>query len=161
DAATGSTVIQMTPGLDAGPSIGVDRVAIDPDETAGELEARLSDRGAQLVLDVVDKLAAGTVEPIEQDKSQATKAPRLTKEQGEVDWSRPAHEIKNQVRALHPWPRAYTNWQRSSGEPLRLILDRVQLAEGDFESASPGTVVAVGERLIVATGAGCLSLEQI
>jgi methionyl-tRNA formyltransferase len=161
DAETGSTVIQMTPGLDAGPSIGVDRVAIDPDETAGELEARLSERGAKLVLEVVDKLATGTAAAIAQDKSQATKAPRLTKEQGEVDWSRPAQEIKNQVRALHPWPRAYTNWQRSAGEPLRLILDRVQLAEGDNQSTVPGTVVAMDEKLIVSTGAGCLRLEQI
>jgi methionyl-tRNA formyltransferase len=161
DAETGSTVIQMTPGLDAGPSIGVDRVAIDPDETAGELEARLSERGAQLVLDVVDKLAAGMAEPLEQDKSQATKAPRLTKEQGAVDWSHSAQEIKNQVRALHPWPRAYTNWQRAGSEPLRLILDRVQLADGDDQAAPQGTVISVDQKLIVATSAGCLSLEQI
>jgi methionyl-tRNA formyltransferase len=161
DAESGSTVIQMTPGLDAGPSIGVDRVAIDPDETAGELEVRLSERGAQLVLAVVDQLAAGTAKPLEQDKSQATKAPRLTKEQGEVDWSRSAQEIKNQARALHPWPRAYTNWHRAGAEPLRLILDRVQLAAGDSQSLPPGTVVAVDHKLVVSTGAGCLSLEQI
>lgn len=160
DADSGSTVIQMTPGLDAGPAIGVDRVGIDPDETAGELEARLSERGAQLVLDVVDKLEAGTAEPIEQDKSQATKAPRLTKEQGEVDWSRTAQEIKNQVRALHPWPRAYTSWQRTDGEPLRLILDRVRVAHAQ-DGAASGTVVAVGQQLLVATGAGCLSLERV
>jgi methionyl-tRNA formyltransferase len=159
DAQTGNTVIQMTPGLDAGPCVGVDRVDIDPEETAGELEARLSIRGAELVLRVVDQLAAGTVEPIEQEKSQATKAPRLTKEQGEVDWSRSAQEIKNRVRALHPWPRAYTNWHRPGGEPLRLILDRVQLAEGEHSSA--GTVVAADHELVVATGAGCLSLVQI
>lgn len=161
DAESGSTVIQMTPGLDAGPAIGVDRVEIDPDETAGEVEARFSERGAQLVLDVVDKLEAGTAGPIEQDKSLATKAPRLTKEQGEVDWSRTAQEIKNQVRALHPWPRAYTNWQRLDGESLRLILDRVQLADADVGTAAPGTVVATDQRLVVATGSGCLSLEQI
>jgi methionyl-tRNA formyltransferase len=161
DAETGSTVIQMTPGLDAGPCVGVDRVAIDPDETAGELEAKLSERGAALVLDVINKIESGTVEPIEQDKSQATKAPRLTKEQGEVDWSRSAREIKNQVRALHPWPRAYTNWQRASGEPVRLILDRVLLAEGNFAAAASGTVVAADQRLIIAAGDGYLSLEQI
>lgn len=161
DAETGSTVIQMTPGLDAGPIVGVDRVAIDPDETAGELEARLAERGAALVLEVVDKLAAGTIEPLEQDKSQATKAPRLTKEQGRVDWANTAQAIKNQARALHPWPRAYTHWHRAAGEPLRLILDRVQLADGDYESAPPGTVVAAEQQLIVSTGAGYLSLEQI
>src|SRR5690349_12967409 len=77
DAETGITVIQMTPGLDAGPILGVDRTAIDPDETAGELEARLAERGAGLTLRVVDQLAAGTATPVMQDKSQASKAPRL------------------------------------------------------------------------------------
>ena len=161
DAETGSTVIQMTPGLDAGPIVGVDRVAVDPDETAGELETRLAERGAALVLEVVDKLAAGVAEPLAQDKSQATKAPRLTKEQGEVNWLSSARTIKNQARALHPWPRAFTHWQRAAGEPLRLILERVQLAEGDFESAPPGTVVLAEQQVVVSTGADYLSLEQI
>jgi methionyl-tRNA formyltransferase len=161
DAETGSTVIQMTPGLDAGPRIGVDRVAIDPDETAGELEARLSERGAHLVLKVVDQLAAGTAKSIEQDKLQATKAPRLEKEQGLIDWSQSAQHIKNQVRALHPWPRAFTHWQRATGELLRLIVDRVALADVETASQAPGTVVAADQQLIVATGGGFLSLEKI
>lgn len=161
DAETGNTVIQMTPGLDAGPCVGVDRVPIDPDETAGELEARLSERGANLVLEVVEKLAAGSIQPIEQDKSQATKAPRLEKEHGLVDWSRPALEIKNRVRALHPWPRAYTHWQRVSGEPLRLIVDRVQIVAEEFPAALPGRVVAAGDTFVVATGDGFLSIEQV
>jgi methionyl-tRNA formyltransferase len=161
DAETGSTVIQMTPGLDAGPCIGLDRVAMDPDETAGELEARLSERGAHLVLKVVDQLAAGTTKPIEQDKLQATKAPRLEKEQGLIDWSQSAQQIKNQVRALHPWPRAFTHWQRSAGEPLRLIVDRVAIAESAAGVHAPGTVVVADQELIVATGDGFLNLEQI
>lgn len=161
DAETGSTVIQMTPGLDAGPAIGVDRVMIDPEESAGELEARLSERGATLVLHVVDQLEAGSAAPLEQDKSLATKAPRLSKEQGAVDWARSAEQIKNQVRALNPWPRAYTSWLRSDGEPLRLILDRVQIADAQVGGVAPGTVVAVDQQLLVATGAGCLCLEQI
>jgi methionyl-tRNA formyltransferase len=161
DAETGNTVIQMTPGLDAGPCVGADRVTIDPDETAGELEARLSERGAQLVMQVVDQLETGTVQHIEQDKSQATKAPRLAKEHGHVDWSRSAQEIKNQVRALHPWPRAYTDWQRSGGQPLRLILDLVQIAEGPYPASPPGTVVTVDQKLVIATGHGYLSLEQV
>jgi methionyl-tRNA formyltransferase len=161
DSETGSTVIQMTPGLDAGPCIGVDRVAIDPDETAGELEVRLSERGAHLVLKVVDQLAAGTAKTIEQDKSLATKAPRLEKEQGLIDWSQSAQRIKNQVRALHPWPRAFTHWQRSAGKLLRLIVDRVALADSESTSPIPGTVVAANQHLIIATGDGFLSLEKI
>ena len=156
---TGNTVIQMTPGLDAGPCLGQQRVAIDPDETAGELEARLAELGAKLVLEVVDRLAAGTAQPMPQQKSAATKAPRLKKEDGLIDWSRPAHEIKNQVRALRPWPRTFTFWQRGAGEPLRLNIDRVQFS--DERGGPPGTVLAVGERLVVATGEGALEILEL
>jgi len=162
DAETGNTVIQMTPGLDAGPILGVDRVAIDPDETAGELEARLAERGGELVLSVIDALAAGTAKPASQDKSQASKAPRLQKEHGAIDWSRPALAIKNQVRALDPWPRAYTHWQRGAGAPLRLIVHRTQVVEGGGVSeAEPGTILEAGPRLVVATGEGALELLAI
>jgi methionyl-tRNA formyltransferase len=152
DAETGNTVIQMTLGLDAGPILGVDRVAIDPDETAGELEARLSERGAGLVLRVVDELETGTAKPQAQVKAAASKAPRLEKEHGAVDWSKSAAAIKNQVRALDPWPRAYTHWQRGAGEPLRLILHRVQAVAAPAPGAAPGTVVEAGPRLVVAAG---------
>jgi methionyl-tRNA formyltransferase len=161
DAETGNTVIQMTPGLDAGPGLGVERLAIDPDETAGELEARLSQRGAALVLNVVDELAAGTAKPQTQPKGQATKAPRLEKEHGLVDWSRPADAIKNQVRALDPWPRAYTHWRRGAGEPLRLILHRGGAVEAPSVAATPGTVTETGPRLIVAAGEGAVEIHKL
>src|SRR4029453_14130360 len=74
---TGNSVIQMTPGLDAGPCLGQVRLAIDPDEDGGHLEARLSGVGAELVAGVVSQLAAGTAKPVEQDKQAASKAPRL------------------------------------------------------------------------------------
>lgn len=160
DAETGNTVIQMTPGLDAGPCLGVDRLAIDPDETAGDLEARLSQRGAALVLTIIGELAAGTAQPQTQAKGQATKAPRLEKEHGLVDWSRPAAAIKNQVRALDPWPRAYTHWRRGAGEPLRLILHRVQAVDSP-SAAPPGTVLEAAPRLVVAAGEGAVEIRNL
>ena len=111
DAETGNTVIQMTAGLDAGPCLAQQRVAIDPDETAGELEQRLATLGADAMVEVVNKLAAGTAEPVEQQHTAASKAPRLKKEDGLIDWTRPAAEIKNRVRAMSPWPRTYSFWQ--------------------------------------------------
>ncbi len=159
EAETGNTVIQMTPGLDAGPALGVERIAIDVDETAGELEARMAERGAALVLKVVDQLEQGTATPLPQVKSRATKAPRLVKENGLIAWSRSAHEIKNHVRALQPWPRAFTHWQRGAEEPLRLIVHRVSLGGGT--AAEPGTVVSADTQLEVATGDGLLRLEEI
>jgi methionyl-tRNA formyltransferase len=162
DAETGSTVIQMTPGLDAGPMLGVDRVAIDPDETAGELEVRLSERGGPLVLRVVDELEAGTTRPERQDKSQTTKAPRLEKEHGLIDWSQPAVAIKNRVRALDPWPRAFTHWQRGAGEPLRLILHRVQALDASTANAGPpGSVIEASARFVVAAGQGAVEILQL
>lgn len=161
DAETGNTVIQMTPGLDAGPILGLDRVAIDPDETAGELEAKLSERGAKLVLRVVDELEAGTAQPQPQDKRAASKAPRLEKEHGLIDWSRSAAAIKNQVRALDPWPRAFTHWRRGPGEPLRIILHRVQAVESSSPAALPGTVVESGPRLVIAAGEGAVEVLQL
>jgi len=160
DHETGNTVIQMTPGLDAGPCLAVQRIAIDPDETAGELEPRMADFGAKLTLQVVDQLAAGTASPLDQDKTQATKAPRLTKQQGEIDWSRSAVQIKNQVRALQPWPKAFTHWQRAESDPLRLIIHRVAIEE-DKKATVPGEVVCVDSGLQVATGQGVLRLETI
>ncbi len=160
EAETGNTVIQMTPGLDAGPALGVQRIPITPFETAGELEARMAQLGAELVLQVVEQLATGSAQPVEQDRSAATKAPRLTKEMGKIDWTRSAVEIKNQVRALQPWPRAFTDWHRAEGEPLRLIVHRVSVNEAQTTDTA-GTVLEGGAALLVATGAGVLSLDEI
>ena len=106
-------VIQMTPGLDAGPCLAQAAHA----DRSGRRRRPNSKRGlpqlgAESGVRVVDELAAGTAKPIEQNPAQASKAPRLTKEQGAIDWSRRAAEIKNQVRAVRPWPRAYTFWHR-------------------------------------------------
>jgi methionyl-tRNA formyltransferase len=171
DTETGNSVIQMTPGLDAGPCLGQQRVAIDPDEDAGQLEARLATLGAKLVCQVVDQLAAGSARPLEQDPSLASKAPRLKKEHGAIDWSRTAGEIKNQVRALRPWPRAYTFWHRAEGpesSPLRLSIDRLtQVVPGEAASAAgsastpPGTVLDATNRLIVAAGEGAVELLEV
>ena len=161
ETETGITVIQMTPGLDAGPCLGVKRETIDPDETAGQLEDRLAELGAALVLEVVDQLAAGSVTPLQQDGDRATKAPRLTKEHGVVDWTRSALQIKNQVRALQPWPRAFTEWQRPEGHPLRLILHRVSVAKPSAVDLGPGRVMVTDSALLVSTGDGCLSLDEI
>ncbi|MEO2046409.1 MAG: methionyl-tRNA formyltransferase [Pirellulales bacterium] len=163
DAETGNTVIQMTSGLDAGPALGIDRVTIGTEETAGELEARLAELGAHLVLQVVDQLARDSACPVVQDSSQATRAPRLTKADGLIDWSCPSGHIHNRVRAMQPWPRAYTHWLRDQGEPLRLIVHRVanvneEAGVGDFE---PGTVLQADSRLLVATGDGPLEVLEL
>ena len=155
ETETGNSVIQMTPGLDAGPCLGQQRTPIDPDEDAEQLEARLAAMGASLVLKVIDDLESGTAQPIAQDKSLASKGPRLKKEQGAIDWQRPAQEIKNQVRALRPWPRAYTFWHHAGAPPERLNIDRVLISPtAGVASATlqPGTILETTNRLLIATG---------
>src|SRR5581483_10915384 len=91
ETKTGVTIIRMSTALDAGDILAQEAVDILPDETAGELEARLGPLGAKLAGAVVERIATGEPVPgVKQDKSQVTKAPKLTKENGLIDWSRPA-----------------------------------------------------------------------
>ena len=180
ETETGVSVIHMTPRVDAGPCIGQARTPIYPDETAVELEQRLSEIGAWLARRAIDALEAGRLEVLPQDPALATKAPRLKKSHGAVDWTRPAAAIKNQVRAMEPWPRAYTFWHRPKGTPLRLILGPVSVVElgrapteGGYRAklgterslvpgGPPGTVLeAEQRRLLVAAGAGAVGLQSI
>lgn len=172
---TGNTVFQLTPGVDAGPILGQAATPIDPDETAGQLETRLAEKGAALVIDVVDQLASGEAEPVEQNPAAVTRAPRLTKADGQMDWSRSAHQIKNQVRAMQPWPRAFTDWQRQGAETLRLIVTRVAPVEWPFDGRSDsgeradqhapidrtGSVLVSDRRLVIATGHGALEITEL
>jgi methionyl-tRNA formyltransferase len=168
ETETGNSVIQMTPGLDAGPCLGQQRTLIDPDEDAGQLETRLANMGAELVLRVIDELAAGTATPVEQDKRHASKAPRLKKEGGAIEWSHTAQEIKNQVRGLRPWPRAFTYLHRANIDPLRLNIDRVAVVPSTAGVTSvtpqpaPGRIIEGGQgRLLVSTGDGTLEILEL
>jgi methionyl-tRNA formyltransferase len=159
---TGVSLIHMTPQLDAGPVIAQGRTPIEPDETAEQLEQRLSEIGARLVLESLGPLEAGRLEPITQDASLASKAPRLKKTDGLIDWSRPALAIKNHIRAVYPWPRAYTFWHRPDGPPLRLIVGPVAVVDSSSSSVAPGTVVDVApDRLTLQTGEDAVSLTSL
>jgi methionyl-tRNA formyltransferase len=155
---TGVCIIRMSTALDAGDILARGVVEIGPDETAGELESRLSTIGAKLAVEMVDKLEAGPVEGTKQDKSQATKAPKLTKEMGLIDWSQPAAAVWNQIRAMQPWPTAYTFLHRTEPPPLRTIIVKCAPIGGD--TAEPGMATRDGNRLFVACGGGS-SLEVL
>ncbi len=160
ETETGVTIIHMTPRIDAGPAIAQVRTPIGRDETAAELEPRLAELGAPEVVSGIDALESGTARAIEQNPDEATRAPRLKKELGLVDWGQSAEAIRNQIRALQPWPKTYTFWRRSGGEPLRLILERVHVVPA--LPAEPGTVLeAQNEKLIIATGEKALAVDAI
>lgn len=138
---TGVTIIRMTTGLDAGDMLAQEAIDILPDETAGELEARLAPPGARLALKVIDQIAVGTVQGIKQDRSQVTKAPKLKKEDGLIDWSRSAEQVCNQIRAMQPWPTAYTFLHRNGKPTIRVLITRATVFPSDSgERGIPGTL---------------------
>jgi methionyl-tRNA formyltransferase len=153
ETQTGITIIRMTTGLDAGEMLAQQSLEIGADETAGELEARLAPLGAQLAVRVVDQIAEGTARGVAQDKSQVTKAPKLTKELGVIDWNRPAEMVRNHVRAMQPWPTAYTFLHRADHPPQRVILSKIGRVASDTESSSLGSVRSSLVGLWVSTGA--------
>ena len=162
ETESGVTVIRMTPKIDAGGMISIARTAIDPSETAGELEDRLAQSGAPLIAEAIAALIAGNVKVLPQDRSKVTKAPKLRKEDGLIDWQKPAQAVHNLVRAMQPWPVAQTYWRvRSSApkEPLRLIVHKTAVVDG---GGKPGEVIeSAGDRLVVAAGDGAVALLVI
>lgn len=166
ETETGVTIIKMSVRLDAGDMLGREAIAIGPEETAGEVEARLAPLGAQLALQVIDQIAAGTASGAKQDPSQATKAPKLKKEDGLIDWNRSALQVCNQVRAMQPWPTAYTFLHRPGQPPLRLIVCRARVADvSTGDGPMPGQAVIVPDsaaRLLVAAGSGgCVDVIEL
>jgi methionyl-tRNA formyltransferase len=162
ETETGVTVIHMTPKVDAGPCIAQASTPIGPEETAIELEERLCELGAPLILQTLDHLEAGDAEPLPQDPALASRAPRLKKTDGLIDWSRPAAGVKNHVRAMEPWPKAYTFWRRANSEPLRVILGPMTVIDEPTEAAEPGTALeAESNRLVVAAGEGAVLLTSV
>lgn len=156
DSETGVTIMRVVPELDAGSMLARLAVPIGPDATSAEVEAELADRGAGLLLDVVEQLAEGRAVETPQDDSRATYAPKVTKGESPIDWSLSAAEIHNRVRGLQPWPLASTTIHGG-----RCLVHRTRLAE-PLGEALPGTILrADGETLTVATGAGVLQLMQI
>ncbi len=162
ETETGVTVIRMTPQIDAGGMIAIARTDIGPDETSGEVEERLARLGAPLVVEAVARLAAGPVSILPQDRAKVTKAPKLRKEDGVIDWSRPAKAIHDLVRAMQPWPVASTTWNArgpNQKEPVRLIVHATAIGAGQ---GTPGEVLeARDDRLIVAAGDGAVALKIV
>ena len=144
ETKTGVTTMQIDAGLDTGAMLLKAETGIGPEETAVELGARLAPMGADLLVETLKRLAAGTIVPEPQDPAQATLAPILKKEDGRIDWRRPAPEIYNQVRGFLPWPGAYTTFR---GQILHVWKSRL----ADIAAVAPGLVLP-GRRPVVACG---------
>ncbi len=153
---TGVSVMLMDRGMDTGPVLMEKKAAIDDDDTAESLSSRLSVLGAGLLCEAIALLAEDKIKPVPQDDTRATYAPILRKENGLVDWTKSAHEIRNLVRGLYPWPGAYT---RRQGKSLKIHGCRVKTGpDGD---APPGTVVDVSDGICVKCGSGVIELTEV
>ena len=156
ETETGVTVLRVTPKMDAGDLLAQEKHPIAPDDDYASLEPKLAAKGAELRGRVLDAFRVGKTQGVPQDDAQATFARKLAKEDGLVDWSRPAEAIRNQLRGFSPWPGAYTFLPGG----ILLKIHGARAEEG--ASALPGTVLeAGGEGPLVATGRGALRLTQV
>jgi len=171
ETRTGVTTMRIDAGLDTGDMLLKAETEIGPDENAVELGGRLAAMGADLLVETLEGLRAGSIVAEKQDHAQATLAPLLKKEDGAIDWSQPAQSIHNRVRGLQPWPGAQTGFR---GVPLHVwktkslalvnenkSATRGSRAEQGFRpTAAPGEFVSL-KPLVVACGEGVLELLEV
>ncbi|HSP46961.1 MAG TPA: methionyl-tRNA formyltransferase [Clostridiaceae bacterium] len=151
----GNTTMLMEKGLDSGPMLLKDILGIHDKMTAGELHDLLSERGGDLLIRTLEGLAEGTLKPEVQDHERSTYAPMLTKETGNIDWTKSAEEVLNLIRGLAPAPAAYTY----IGDDQVKVLEAEIVPKGDVR---PGAILDVSKAGILAgTGKGALLLTKI
>lgn len=153
---TGVTVFRLTSIMDGGPVYRKKSLAVDPGDTAGELGLRMAELGADLLAETVRDIGGG-LQPVAQPEEGMSRAPKLKKEDGHIDWSRPAGEIVNLVRGVNPWPGAFC---RIDGKVLKVW--RAAAADA-VEGGKPGAIVTSGPKtgLVVAAGTEAVSLKEI
>lgn len=154
DAETGVTIQQMAEGIDTGDILLVEPIDIDPEETSGELFDRVSAVGAKTLVTALEKIEAGALTPQKQDDTQASKAPPLTKDMAQFDFTQDAAHIHNWVRGMNPWPVA---WFTQDGKRIKVLESR--LAENPL-NAAPGTVLAL-KPLTIAAENGAVALLTV
>ena len=149
--------MKMAAGLDSGPILMQEQLEIGPEETTPELSERLSVAGAALLVRTLEQLATGQAVESEQDEAAASLAPKLRREDGEVDWLLTARQIFDRWRAYTPWPGLTA---RLGGDPVKLR--RCRVSEETAGEVEPGTVLTAGPQLRVDCGSGTsLVLEAL
>ena len=148
ESFTGLTVIRMDEGMDTGPVLAWRRVDIGPQETAGELSRRLSESGAKLLVEVLDRIAGGEDQAVPQPAQGISYAPKISREEAHIDWTMPADKITCLIRAFDPEPGAFGLYQ---GAELKIF----RAMPADIRGNKPGEVVGLGrDGLVVSCGDG-------
>ena len=158
DADTGVTIMRMDEGLDTGPMLLAERTPISSADTAETVHDRLADLGGRLIVSTLDGLMRNSIDPVPQPQEGVTYAHKLGKEEGALDWRRPAAELERKVRAFHPWPGTWFEAPSASGvERIKVLAAGLALAGG-----APGTLIVGRDGFpVVACGLGGLKLLQL
>lgn len=154
---TGITIMRMTAGMDEGPILLQREVPITEDDTVSSLSSRLSEVGAEALVEALALLEVGALEPVEQDHAHATYAPKVDREVARIDWSAPAAEIANHVRGMDAFPGA---WTQLDGQPLKLFQPQLEKSTSD---AAPGVVLAADpdRGLVVKAGDAAVAFASV
>jgi methionyl-tRNA formyltransferase len=147
ETETGLTTMRIDAGMDTGDILLQEEIDIAPEETAPELTDSMAEAGAPLMIDTLRGLDAGKLIPRPQNTDEATYAPLLKKEDGRIDWNRPAQEIYNCMRGFAPWPGAYTSFR---GQTCQLWAEPFSL--GTLTGAAPGTIFREDSQILIACG---------
>lgn len=156
DSKTGITLMQMDEGLDTGPIYLQESLNIQPTETAASLHDRLSELGANLLAQRLDDIVQGRIEAAAQDSALATYAPLIKKSAGLLDWQRSSTELDRHIRAMTPWPGAFSSWQ---GESLKILVAQPTVEQ--MPSGQPGQLFVDQDAVLVHTGDGSLRLDRV
>jgi methionyl-tRNA formyltransferase len=158
DAYAGVTVQLVRRKLDTGPLLAAAAIPVTKQDTTGSISEKLSVIGAQLLDEALTGWLRGEIKPIEQDENKATYFGQINKEEGIIDWSKPAEEIWRSIKAFQPWPGAYTSWK---GKQLKI--NQAEIVDRE-EDKAPGTVIALpGQKhgVGVVTGKGVLRILNL
>jgi methionyl-tRNA formyltransferase len=154
DAETGVTIMEMEEGLDTGPMLLVERIAIDDTDTTGSLHDKLAALGGRMIVEALQKMAQGPLEAVPQPEEGVTYAAKIGKEEAKLDWTLPAAELARKVRAFNPFPGAH-----GQAGSTTVKIWQAQPVDG---SGQPGQVLqADGQGIVVACGAGALRLTEL
>lgn len=153
DHETGVTIMKMDPGVDTGAILAQRAIPIEETDTGGALFDKLAVLGADLLIEILPKYLAGELAPRSQDESKATYAPMLKKEDGRLDFTRPAAELARRVRAFNPWPGAYFEWADGTL--------KIHRAHPESESAPVGRTLVYRRQAAVGAGTGILVLDEV
>ena len=154
---TGVTIMKMDAGLDTGPILTQEKTPIHSEDTAQSLHDRLAQLGAQLLVRTIPDYVAGKIQPQPQPAEGASYAPKIKKQDGEIDWTKPARTIWNRVRGLVPWPGAFTHLRnQAEGPPHLLKIWQTEIAD---DSGRHGEILQAGKGgIVVGCGRGSLRI---